>query len=435
MGASGPLGTDPPDAVVESFTLRSIDGRPAPSAPLPDAYAPERDAWTVLTAVNGLGPVAFAALLARFGTGRAVLAAASEAGGVARLAATPPLEPRAESGGRRPIGDAVAGAIADAAGTAERTLARVRGLGLGVLTVEEPGYPSRLAAIEMPPHVLFVQGDHRALVTERAVAVVGTRRATTMGRTIAGRISVELAAAGAAVVSGLAFGIDGAAHEATLRVGGTTVAVIGGGHAVLSPRRHSRLSAAIVAGGGAVVSELAPDVEPTHGTFPRRNRIISGLTEATVVVEAPARSGALITASWALEQGRECFLVPGPLDAPASAGCLAFLREFEHSAHLVAGIPQLIADLGLAPTALSGTHDAVAAATLQGIGPTEASIAGHVVRGRVTVDEIVAAAQLPVATVLAALAMLEQRGFVVGVHGRFRPAGTLLGAPSTPRPR
>ena len=440
MGGSGPLGrdalgTDQPDAVVEVSAVRPVAAPPTSSTPVPDPYALERDAWTVLTAVNGLGPIAFAALLARFGTGRTVLAAAAEAGGVARLAATPPLAPRADSGGRRPIGDAVAVAIADAAGAADRTLARVRDLGLHALTVEEPGYPSRLAGIEMPPHVLFVQGDPRALVTERAVAVVGTRRATTMGRTIAGRISMELCAAGAAVVSGLAFGIDGAAHEATLRAGGTTVAVIGGGHAVLSPRAHGRLSDAIVAGGGAVVSELAPDVEPTHGTFPRRNRIISGLAEATVVVEAPARSGALITASWALEQGRECFLVPGPLDAPASAGCLAFLREFEHSAHLVAGIPQLIADLGLAPAGLGGTRDTVAAATLQGIGPTEASIAGHVVAGRITVDEIVAAAGLPVATVLAALAMLERRGLVAGVHGRFRPAGTLLGAPPRPRPR
>ncbi len=389
----------------------------------------------MLTAVNGLGPIAFAALLARFGTGRAVLAAASEPGGVGRLAGTPPLEPRPESGGRRPIADSLAVAIADAAGTAERTLARVRSLGLRVLTIEEPGYPSRLAAIEMPPHVLFVHGDPRALVTEHAVAVVGTRRATTMGRTTAGWISVELTAAGAAVVSGLAFGIDGAAHEATLRAGGTTVAVIGGGHAVLSPSAHRRLSAAVVAGGGAVVSELAPDVAPTHGTFPRRNRIISGLTEATVVVEAPARSGALITASWALEQGRECFLVPGPLDAPASAGCLAFLREFEQNTHIVAGIPQLIADLGLGPRVIGGIQDAVAAATIQGIGPTEASVAAHVARGHVTVDEIVAAAGLPVATVLAALAMLERRGLVVGVHGRFRPAGTLLGAPSMPRPR
>jgi DNA processing protein len=123
-------------------------------------------------------------------------------------------------------------------------------------------------------------------------------------------------AADATVVSGLAFGIDGAAHAATLRAGGTTVAVIGGGHAALGPAAHRRLADAIVARGGSIVSELAPDVAPTQGTFPQRNRIISGLSDATVVIEAPARSGALITASWALEQGRGCFLVPGPLDRP-----------------------------------------------------------------------------------------------------------------------
>ncbi len=236
--------------------------------------------------------------------------------------------------------------IAGAADGGMRILDRVRSFDLRVVTMEEPAYPSRLAAVAMPPHVLFVRGEVAALHRERAVAVVGTRHATTAGRTTAGRIATALVAVGATVVSGLAIGIDGAAHEATLRAGGITVAVIGGGHGHLSPARHDRLAMAIVAGGGAVVSEHAPDIEPTHGTFPRRNRIISGASEATVVVEAPARSGALITASWALEQGRGCFLVPGTIDAPASSGCLAFLREFADEARIVAGIPQLIADLG-----------------------------------------------------------------------------------------
>jgi DNA processing protein len=280
-----------------------------------------------------------------------------------------------------------------------------------------------------------------ALSRQRAVAVVGTRHATTAGRTTAGRIAVALSACGVTVVSGLAFGIDGTAHEATLRAGGTTVAVIGGGHAVLSPAAHARLAAAIVAGGGAVISEHAPRTEPTKGTFPRRNRIISGLSQATVVVEAPARSGALITASWALEQGRECFLVPGPIDAPASAGCLAFLREWRDLAHIVAGIPQLIADLGFATTTrpadtgppAAADPDAVARATLQTIGETEAAVARQLLHGRVTVDEIVAAGGWPVATVLAALAMLERRGLAAGIHGRYRPAGALLGEPVRPR--
>jgi DNA processing protein len=183
------------------------------------------------------------------------------------------------------------------------------------------------------------------------------------------------------------------------------------------------------------VSELAPDVVPTQGTFPRRNRIISGLSQATVVVEAPARSGALITASWALEQGRDCFLVPGAIDSPASSGCLSFLREFRDEARLVAGIPQLIADLGLSQERVTPSSDAVAAATLDDIGETEATVARQLLAGRVTVDEIVASTGHPVATILTALAMLERRGLAVGVHGRYRASGSLLGAPPRPRPR
>ena len=157
---------------------------------------------------------------------------------------------------------------------------------------------------------------------------------------MASRLGHGLVEAGAAVVSGLAVGIDGAAHAAAVDAGGTTVAVIGSRpRASCIPRAHSRLADSIVAAGGAVVSELGPDIGPSQGTFPRRNRIISGLADATVVVEAPARSGALITASWALEQGRECFLVPGAIDAPASAGCLAFLREFPERTRIVVGHP------------------------------------------------------------------------------------------------
>ena len=250
----------------------------------------------------------------------------------------------------------------------------------------------------------------------------GTRRPTDRGRSVAARIATSLAGAGAAVVSGLAVGIDGAAHDAALTAGGTTVAVIGGGHASIYPRAHAALADAIVAGGGAVVSELAPDVASTRGTFPRRNRVISGLSDATVVVEAPARSGALITASWALEQGRDCFLVPGPIDARESAGCLAFLREFPDGARIVAGIPQLIDDLHLVTRS---TTAPLAPATVVGLGSTARQVAQGLVAGLVTVDELVAVTQLPVATVLASLTILERQGLAVGVHGRYRVAGTL----------
>ena len=395
---------------------------PAPD-PDHDPYAPERDAWAVLASVHGLGPIGFGALLTCFGSARAVLVAAARPDGVERLMATPPPDIGRRD---RPIREGVARAIADAVQDADLIVRRLRAFDVRVVTIEEPTYPARLAAIAMPPHVLYVQGLPATLSRERAVAVVGTRRATSAGRATAARIAGALVAAESTVVSGLAYGIDGAAHEATLRAGGTTVAVIGGGHATLGPSAHIRLADAIVAAGGAVVSELAPDVDPSKGTFPRRNRIISGLTDATVVVEAPAKSGALITASWALEQGRGCFLVPGPIDSRTSAGCLAFLREFGQVTHVVAGVPQLIADLGFSE-APAVDRDALSAATSQDLGRTEAAIARGLVDGHATVDELVATTDLPVATVLAALTLLERRGLTSGAHGRYRPAGTLLG--------
>jgi DNA processing protein len=392
-----------------------------------DPYAPERDAWAVLAAVRGLGPIGFAALLTHFGSARAVLVTAAEPGAVARLAATPPIDMGLRA---QPVSDKVAAAIAEIVPKRDRIVARLRALDVRVVTIEEPVYPARLADVAMPPHVLYVRGRRDALSRARAVAVVGTRRATGPGRTTAGRIATALVAADATVVSGLAFGIDGAAHEATVRAGGTTVAVIGGGHATLGPSAHLRLADAILVAGGAIVSELAPDTEPSKGTFPRRNRIISGLADATVVVEAPASSGALITASWALEQGRGCFLVPGPIDSYASAGCLAFLREWAHATHLVAGVPQLIADLGFTDPAQD--KDArLSEATAQDLSGAEASIAEALIEGLATVDELVAATDLPVATVLAALTILERRGLTAGAYGRYRPAGPLLGEQRT----
>ena len=207
------------------------------------------------------------------------------------------------------------------------------------MTIDDEAYPARLRAIAEPPPVLFVRGAPASLSTTRAVAVVGTRRPTEAGRRIAARIADAVARLGAVVVSGLAIGIDGAAHAAVVSAGLPTVAVLGSGHDRLFPKAHRRLAAAIVDAAGAIVSELPPDAGPTKGTFPRRNRLISGLAEATVVVEAAEGSGALITARWALEQGRGCFVVPGSIDAPKSAGCLAFLREFAGEARIVAGVP------------------------------------------------------------------------------------------------
>ena len=241
-------------------------------------------------------------------------------------------------------------------------------------------------------------------------------------------------------------GIDGVAHAATLGVGGTTVAVLGGGHARAIPRSHAHLAEAIVAGGGAVVSEHAPATAASRGTFPRRNRVISGLSDATIVVEAGARSGALITAGWALEQGRECFVVPGPIDAPASAGCLALLRTYAGQVRVVAGVVELMEDLELvpyadaapsarnAPPSRTGGRAAPPAsvrppsaeATLATLPGPVAEVARALAPGPRTADALVAACGMPVAAVLAALTVLEDRGLVAGGYGRYHLAGTLV---------
>jgi DNA processing protein len=271
--------------------------------------------------------------------------------------------------------------------------------------------------------VLFVRGDIAALSSPHAIAVVGTRRPTEHGRRIAARIGAALVDAGAVLVSGLAVGIDGVAHAAAAAHDGLTVAVLGGGHARLFPQAHNRLARVIVDAGGAVISELYPTIGPTRGTFPRRNRIISGLADATVVVEAPLHSGALITAALALEQGRECYLVPGPLDARSSEGCLNFLREHAGACHLVADIPGLIEDLGL----LGATETGPQRAADVELGKVERSLVNALARGASTADDLVARTGHPVATALSAITMLELRGLVVGAYGRYRLSGRLAG--------
>jgi DNA processing protein len=246
-----------------------------------------------------------------------------------------------------------------------------------------------------------------------------------------------MARAGAVVASGLAVGIDGAAHAASVGVGGRTVAVIGGGHAQAILSRQRALAERIVATGGAVVSEHAPATAPTRGTFPRRNRVISGLAEATVVVEAGQRSGALITAGWALEQGRACFVVPGAIDAPMSAGCLGLLRAYPGEVRVVAGVAALLEDIGLTADAGTGTSprdhgrpgplapgagpEAVLATLPAPVAGAARSLSG----GSRTVDHVVAATGLAVPGALAALTMLEDLGLVVASYGRYRLAGGL----------
>ena len=209
---------------------------------------------------------------------------------------------------------------------AEKVLADCRELGLHIVTISDAAYPNRLRNIFDPPCLLYVRGRLPAFDDEAAVAVVGTRDCTPYGVSCAEKLGFGLAAGGALVVSGLARGIDSAALRGALRGGGTVTAVLGNGLDVVYPRENRYLYEDIAAS-GALLSEYPPGTPPEGRHFPVRNRIMSGLSLATLVVEAPERSGALITAGTALEQGRDVFAVPGPIDAPASVGCNRLIRD------------------------------------------------------------------------------------------------------------
>lgn len=212
--------------------------------------------------------------------------------------------------------------------------------GVNIATPVDLSYPPLLAEIPAPPPVLYYRGE--LLETDRtAVAIVGTRRVTHYGREMAARLAGDLARAGVTIVSGLARGIDGIAHSAALDAGGRTIAVLGSGIDRIYPPEHRNLAQRI-AEQGAVLSDYLPDTPPDGVNFPPRNRIISGLSLGVVVIEAPDRSGALITVDFAADQGRDVFAVPGPVNAPNSAGTNRIIRE---GARLVRSADDVLEDL------------------------------------------------------------------------------------------
>lgn len=209
---------------------------------------------------------------------------------------------------------------------AEKVLEDCAKDGQFLLTMDDAAYPARLRNIYDPPLLLYGKGSLPLFDEEVAVTVVGTRSCTPYGVKAASELGYELAKQGALLVSGMAKGIDGEALRGALRAGGFTAAVLGGGADVVYPAANRRLYEDIAAT-GVILSEYPPGTEPRGEHFPVRNRLLSALSVATLVVEAPERSGALITAATALEQGREVFAVPGPFDAPMSRGCNGLIRE------------------------------------------------------------------------------------------------------------
>lgn len=311
--------------------------------------------------------------------------------------------------------------IAQAAAQEERALADRHGTSL--IRLDEPSYPRLLKLTADPPLLLYVQGqmiDDDGL----ALAIVGSRNCSHYGREQADRLAAGCAAAGLCIVSGGAIGIDAAAHQAALRCGGRTIAIIGSGLANPYPKRHRDLFESIARDRGAVVSEFPMQMAPLAENFPRRNRIISGLSLGVLVVEAAVRSGALITARICVEEhGRECMVLPGRVDAPSSGGCHKLIRD--GAATLVTSAAEIFDALGetghliragIEPPA--GEQARSQPLLEQRLSHTQRRILEKLDQP-LSMDQLVGATGLQVPVIQADLTMLQIRGLVGRDHSSF----------------
>lgn len=292
-----------------------------------------------LQLVQGIGPRVYGALIERFGSAEAVLSAT-------------PQQLREVPG----VGAKLMHAIvnADTQTDVASVLKVCRSNDIKILDRHNAHFPKMLAEIYDPPSILFHQGTIES-ADQLAIAIVGTRHSSNYGDTIARRLAHGLSMAGLTIVSGLARGIDAQAHRAALAAKGRTLAVLGGGLLKMYPPEHKKLAAEI-ATSGAVISEALPEQSPQSGCFPRRNRIVTGLSLGVIVVEAGDRSGAAISARLAMEQGREVFAVPGRIDSRNSRGCHQLIRD---GATLVRSVDDVLEQLGPLTSSVSISNSEV----------------------------------------------------------------------------
>ncbi len=348
--------------------------------------------WIAFNRTPGVGPAKLQALIDHFGS----LQAAWHAG-----------EPEWRAAGldRRAINSLVA---VRAAIDLDAEMDRVAACGARLMTWNDADYPPLLRSIPDAPPVLYAKGDLTPADRQWAVAIVGTRRSTAYGRQAAERLAGDLARSGVTIVSGLARGIDAAAHWAALKAGGRTVGVMASGIDQIYPAEHARLAAQI-AKHGALLTESPIGSPPEAGNFPARNRIISGLSLAVLVVEAGDQSGALITADRALEQGRDVFAVPGSIFSRASAGTNRLISE---GATLVRSAEDALEALNLRMVAQQAEAQSVITDD-----PIEMALLATMSHEPVHIDEIVRGMDVPVAQVSSVLAMMELKGLVRQVGG------------------
>lgn len=320
------------------------------------------------------------------------------------------------------IGPRLADEIVAATGreSAREILRRCRDSGIGLVDRGGDAFPPLLEEIPDPPELLYVRGN-LATVDQLAVAIVGSRRCTTYGRRVADRLAGGLARAGLTIVSGLARGIDGVAHRAALAAGGRTIAVLATGVNHVYPPEHVGLAEQVTRF-GAVVSEARLDQPPVAGLFPQRNRIISGLALGVVVVEATRRSGALHTARHAIEQGRDVFAVPGPIDSPASQGCHDLLRD---GARLVTGLDDILEELGplIQPVRVDNSATIHVPRELS-LNDRERQVLGIVGPDPRHLDELLRGSPLDPAATLATLTVLEMKRLVRRLPGSYMVRGS-----------
>jgi DNA processing protein len=356
--------------------------------------------WLELSLVPGIGPKYFFKLVDHFGSARSVLDAPESA-----LRAVPDLN-----------SSVIQSLKADRKKQVEHALELIDRQNISVVFYHDPLYPKRLRQIPDPPPLLYVKGT--LLPADlNAISIVGTRRATHYGKTAAAKLAGDLARLGVTVVSGLAYGIDAAAHKGALEAGGRTFAVLGCGVDVIYPRANEKLYEQIVSS-GAIVSEFPVGTQPDPGFFPMRNRIVSGISLGTLVVEAPAKSGALITSRFAMEHGREVFAVPGSIFSPYNEGCHKLIKD---GAKLVENVYDIISEIernieGTAP-AESAPQQTDAPREIP-LTPDEKKVFNFLSMVPTHIDAIGEECGLTASQTAASLMMLEIKGLVQQLSGK-----------------
>lgn len=351
--------------------------------------------WIGLSIVPDIGPVAAKKLVAAFGGPENVFSAPAEA-----LLSV--------EGIGRERADRIRNF--DLWKTAERIAERAEGNGIRIVCLDDPAYPQGLKELDGPPIVLYMSGIY--IPEDRfAVAVVGSRRNTPYGEAVTRKISGELADAGFTIVSGLARGIDSIAHKSAVESGGRTVAVLGSGPDVIYPIENRGLASRIISGAGCIMSEFPPGSEPARENFPRRNRLISGLSLGVLVVEATEDSGSLITARYALEQNREVFAVPGNIDSDCSMGTNLLIRQ---GASMALETDDVIRALAPMLRGFMKKNERPA----QEVSDEERGLCSLLSREPTHIDQLTRESALPVQQMLALLLSLEMKGIVRQTSGK-----------------